>query len=211
MKYSCIIWDWNGTLLDDTEICMECVNDMLAKRNMPLLDIARYRSYVDTPIIRFYENVFDLNQVPFDTIVGEFTHSYGCRKATASLFPGSREILEKISSAGIRQIILSAANQNEIESFLSRFALEKYFDAVLGASDFRAESKTERAQNFFEKYEKGKRLVIGDTTHDFETAQALDADCILFSGGHQNRSTLEKTGARIIESLEELSDLTDLF
>ena len=44
MKYTTIAWDWNGTLLDDARICMECVNDMLRKRNMPVLDLETYRS-----------------------------------------------------------------------------------------------------------------------------------------------------------------------
>lgn len=211
MKYSCIIWDWNGTLLDDTGICMDCVNDMLRSREMELIDLERYRSYVDIPIIRFYEHIFDLKKVPFDTIVREFTQSYIRYENRVKLMQGAVSALDSVCRAGIPQIILSAANTAEINRLLSRFGLEKYFIAVLGASDFRAESKTERAEAFFGSNDNGRKLVIGDTTHDWETAEALKGECILFSGGHQNRKALEKTGAPIIDSLDELSDIIDLF
>ena len=29
MKYDVIFWDWNGTIIDDVEICMETVNSLL--------------------------------------------------------------------------------------------------------------------------------------------------------------------------------------
>ena len=49
----------------------------------------------------------------------------------------------------------------------------------------------------------GETLLIGDTVHDFEVAQSVGADCRLISGGHQNKKTLEKTGAVVYSSLNE--------
>ena len=83
MNYTTIAWDWNGTLLDDAYICMECVNDMLRKRNMDVLDLDTYRRLVETPIIKAYEHIFDLSVVTFDTIVKEFYDSYPRYAASA--------------------------------------------------------------------------------------------------------------------------------
>ena len=33
MKYTHILWDWNGTLLDDVMISIDCVNVLLKKMN----------------------------------------------------------------------------------------------------------------------------------------------------------------------------------
>ena len=38
-----VIWDWNGTLLNDVDICIESMNTMLKSRNMPLLTSDRSR------------------------------------------------------------------------------------------------------------------------------------------------------------------------
>jgi phosphoglycolate phosphatase len=37
MKYKHIVWDWNGTLLDDRWLCIEAINCVLKSRNMPLV------------------------------------------------------------------------------------------------------------------------------------------------------------------------------
>ena len=62
MKYKNILWDWNGTLIDDVGVALEAVNIMLERRSLPKINIGQYYSYVDTPIIRFYEKCFDMTK-----------------------------------------------------------------------------------------------------------------------------------------------------
>ena len=208
MKYTTIIWDWNGTLLDDAHICMECVNDMLRKRNMQILDLETYRSYVDNPIIKAYEHIFDLKVVTFDIIVKEFYESYPKYAEEAQLIPGARQLLEYFKDKGCRQIILTAAYTPDVIEYLCRFNIDKYFDAVLGSQDQLGGSKISRAL----EYAKGgdsltKMLVIGDTAHDAETADAIGADCILFAGGHQLERRLKATGKPVAKELMDIPAL----
>ena len=67
-KYKLIIWDWNGTLYADRDISLMTVNYILDKRGMPPITLEQYYSYVDTPITRFYEHLFDMSKVSFDEI-----------------------------------------------------------------------------------------------------------------------------------------------
>ena len=71
-----ILWDWNGTLADDGYASLLAVNDMLEKRSMPAITMEQYYQYIDTPISKFYEHLFDLNQVTMDTIAVEFAEGY---------------------------------------------------------------------------------------------------------------------------------------
>jgi len=209
MNYTTIAWDWNGTLLDDAAICMECVNDMLRKRNMSILDLPTYRSYVETPIIKSYEHIFDLTEVPFDTIVKEFYESYPRYMKDAHLVPGARQMLEYFKGKGCRQIIVTAAHTPEVLDFLCRFCIKNYFEAVLGSDNLQGGPKISWAMEYAKSgYLSDERLLmIGDTVHDAETADAIGADCILFSGGHQNPDRLEATGKPVIQSLLQLPDL----
>ena len=51
-----IIWDWNGTLLDDLDVSMEALNYVLEKENLPLvLDKEEYRKYFQFPVIEYYK------------------------------------------------------------------------------------------------------------------------------------------------------------
>ena len=209
MKYTTIAWDWNGTLLDDAHICMECVNDMLRKRNMPTLDLPTYRSYVDNPIIKAYEHIFDLKVVTFDIIVKEFYESYPKYIKDARLIPEAVPMLEFFKEKGCRQIIITAAHTPDVLEYLCKFGIKNYFDAVLGSHDFQGGSKISWAMEYAksENFSKGKLLVIGDTAHDAETAAAIGADCILFSGGHQCEEKLKATGKPVVKNLLEIKAL----
>lgn len=33
-----VVWDWNGTLLDDVEISRQVMNRMLSRRGLPVLE-----------------------------------------------------------------------------------------------------------------------------------------------------------------------------
>ena len=212
MKYTTIAWDWNGTLLDDAYICMECVNDMLRKRNMPVLDLPTYKSYVETPIVNSYKHIFDLNVVTFDTIVKEFYESYPKYVKDAELIPGARELLEYFREKGCRQIIVTAAHTPEVIEYLCKFGIKSYFDKVLGSEDFQGGPKISWALEYAKSgnLSKEKVLVIGDTAHDAETADAIGADCILFAGGHQIEARLRATGKPVVQRLSEIPGLIEL-
>ena len=203
MKYTTIAWDWNGTILDDAHICMECVNDMLRKRNMPVLDLPTYRSLVENPIIKAYEYIFDLKVVTFDIIVKEFYESYPKYVKEARMVPGSRQLLDFFKEKGCRQIIITAAHTPDVLEYLCKFGINNYFDAVLGSDDLQGGPKIRWALEYTknESFSKEKVLVIGDTAHDAETAAAIGADCILFSGGHQCEEKLRATGKPVVKSL----------
>ena len=125
-----VIWDWNGTLADDADASLLAVNDILDKRDMPPITMAQYYEYIDTPISRFYEHLFDLNEVPMSVISVEFAEGYA--RHFQGLHPGARELLQKLKDAGVDQIILSSNHLESTEAQLRRFGIRDYFSQVLG-------------------------------------------------------------------------------
>ena len=63
-----IIWDWNGTIVDDAGIALDAVNDMLREQHRPEITLEEYRNAMDTPILRFYEQFFDMKATDFNRI-----------------------------------------------------------------------------------------------------------------------------------------------
>jgi len=51
-------------------------------------------------------------------------------------------------------------------------------------------------------YEKQKKaLLIGDTLHDYEVAQALKVDCLLIAKGHQSEAILRTSAVPVLEDI----------
>ena len=73
MKYKHIIWDWNGTLVDDAWLCVEIMNTILNKRGYKLIDINEYRKYFTFPVKEYYIKLgFNFEIEPFEISGMEF-------------------------------------------------------------------------------------------------------------------------------------------
>lgn len=90
---------------------------------------------------------------------------------------------------------------------MGNFAISDYFDATLGLDDIYAASKVEIGKKYMAEHQIDRAVLIGDSTHDFEVADAIGADCILVSNGHQSAAMLEKCGVTVLENISELSSL----
>lgn len=209
IKPSCVFWDYNGTLIDDVGVALESVNDMLRKRDMPCIDLEQYQSYIDTPISKFYEHLFDLNEIPFDIIANEFAVGYEKHIGSDPVMDGAKELLAHFSDLGRFQAIISGSQQSVIESGAKRYGLYGYFDLISGADDHYVQSKVKRAERIAKSHCKSSDeiLVIGDCVQDFEVSRALGAQCILLTAGHQSRRDLQKTGAVVVDKLSDIKNI----
>ena len=87
------------------------------------------------------------------------------------------------------------------------FRIGEFFDEILGLPDILAASKIEIGQQYIARTEPSRVLVVGDTVHDKEVADALSADCVLVAAGHQDRQTLLGCGATVVDSLGDIAGL----
>lgn len=202
-----IIWDWNGTLADDAEASRLATNDILKNHGKPPITMAQYYEYIDTPISKFYEHLFDLNEVPMSVISEEFQIGYA--KYFKGLHSGVPELLALFNRMGVRQVILSSGNQNVILRDVKRLGILPYFEKILGADDLLAGSKLERGRAWVnaQKTAPENMVLIGDTLHDYDTAKAIGVSCILCAIGHQSERDLRTAGVPVVTAFSELRDL----
>ena len=186
MKYKNVVWDWNGTLLNDVKVGVNTLNDMLGRRGLPLLSVEDYKEKFGFPVIDFYDRVgFDMEKV--------------------GLNEGVREVLAGIQQTGVKQYVLSALREDLLQQMLRHFQIDSRFDRACGANDIYAAGKIERGQQMLQTCPivPEDTLMVGDTIHDAEVADALGFDCILFAGGHNNEERLQKK-APVIHRMREL-------
>lgn len=209
IKYTDIVWDFNGTVIDDVEAGIRSVNKMLSERGLKTIrDAEHYRSIFRFPIIEYYRSLgFDFEAEPYEVLAPIWVDEYLKNSKSSPLREGFLESLQSFGSLGLRQHILSATELGMLRSQLDSFEILEDFDEIYGLDNIHAHSKTELAKDFSRKHPESSVLFIGDTEHDYTTALIMNADCALVCGGHQSRETLEKCeGAVIFESIKELCD-----
>ncbi len=206
-QYNTIIWDWNGTLLNDVDECIETMNGLLKKRHIPLLDKASYKNIFGFPVIDYYEKLgFDFSTESWEDVAAEYMSGYHQREDSFSLYDDVTSTLKYFQEKGYKQYILSAMMQNSLVQMLSDYAIDNFFDGIYGLDNHYAEEKIALGKLFInnEKIHPENCLLIGDTIHDAEVAKALNTDCILISNGHQNSERLKQTGFEVVSCLSEL-------
>ena len=205
MKYKHIVWDWNGTLLDDLWLCIESINFVLESRGMPPVSKKSYKSIFTFPVIKYYECLgFDFSKEPFP--IPGFLDYYRNYFKKCNLHQNVHKVLAKNRNNGLTQSILSAGKQDSLIEWIAHHKIDHYFDAIIGIEDDEAEGKTNAGLNWLSKVNISKEeiLLIGDTTHDSEVAEQMGVQCVLVDIGHVSRERLLKTGHNVFESLQSL-------
>jgi len=204
LKYRYIIWDWNGTLLNDALVCRSVMNTLLHRRNLPVMSARRYESIFDFPVSVYYERLgFDFRQESFESLGSEFIAAYESKKSGCRLQPHARGILSKFHRTEIKQSILSAYRHDTLITILKDKNLHQYFDWVLGADDHYARGKAAQGAVLLNKISPpvNSTVMIGDTVHDFEVAGQIGVDCVLVYSGHQERKRLESCNCPVFDDL----------
>lgn len=188
-QYKHIIWDWNGTILDDVELSLTLINELLVKHDLPSITLAEYRNIFTIPVRNYYIRAgFDFTRLSFEVVGKMWMDEYEKRKYSCRLFDGITDVMEKIKEMQIGQSILSAYSQHTLEEMVEYFGLNKYFSHIVGLDNIYAASKVEQGKDLIKRIglKKGEVLLIGDTLHDLEVASEIGADCLLLTCGHQS-------------------------
>jgi len=202
-----IIWDWNGTLLNDVDYCVNTMNLLLADRNLPLLDTKKYREVFAFPVKEYYQTIgFDFTKEDFSIPAHQYIDLYNRGFDQCSLKESAVEVLRFFMTKNVRQFVLSAMEHKMLEETLNLKGIFHFFEGVAGLTDHYAISKVDQGKLLMKNFgiEKGKTWLIGDTIHDFEVADALGIHCILLADGHQSEKRLRNIGGVVVENIKQL-------
>ena len=205
-----ILWDWNGTLLDDTEAALATLNEMIAMRGGQPIGMEFYRDHFAFPVRPFYDKIGIIahDEDEWNGIAHEYHEVYG--RQPKKLNPLAVTALEMAKEAGCRQSIVSALRQDLLEADLARNGVTKYFERICGSDNLDGASKLDRArvllQTLSDTVPSGTHFVlIGDALHDKEVADALGIDCILCAQGSHAAWRLRAvapTGETLVDALK---------
>jgi len=207
MEYKHIIWDWNGTLLNDRWLCVDGINNGLKKRGLTTISEETYKKVFTFPVQDYYKNLgFNFEEEPFEVAGDEFVEYYSRQFHLTELHSECRLVLKKTYNLGITQSILSAGKHEFLIEWVKAHRLEKYFIKIVGIDNQYATGKTERGRYLINElpYRSNEIVMVGDTIHDSDVAESINVDCLLVEHGHVNFDRLQKTGRKVFANLDQV-------
>ncbi len=208
-----IFWDWNGTLLNDTHICIDAMNILLRERKKKELDEEVYRDIFTFPVRDYYVKAgFDFTEEPFEIPAIEFIENYDNMVRSAALFGDARQALETFKNEGYIQMILSAMQNEFLHDLVNNHQINHYFSRISGIDNHYASGKVDNARKLIAGLDgqSAEIIMIGDTVHDHEVGEELGIRVILVSRGHQSEERLKKTGREVAQNFDEVIKICPL-
>lgn len=200
--YASIIWDWNGTLIDDLELTLELIGQVCVAHGLEAPSVERHRDLFCFPVRDYYEALgVDLTRHCFEELTAKWLRRYNECLDRLTLFPETKPLLEYLSR-DTSQFILSALPQIYLDVVVERYELQNVFNGVYGLPHAKADCKLERGRELLRTHEVDRTscILVGDTAHDFEVAQELGIDILLVADGHQSYERLSRLTNRVIRS-----------
>lgn len=205
-SYETILWDWNGTLLNDAEMAQDITLQQLQREGLKELPREELQKQFCLPIINYYRRLgFNVEGDAFNKLAQYFVTTYEARYHELSLFKGTIELLESLSDR--RQFIISAADEKHLKEIVKQHDIHNFFTGVYGIENTHGACKKDRCMDLMADFslDPKKTLLVGDSTHDAEVAQEAGVDILLIADGFNHHTTLQALGVPVIKSRFSLS------
>jgi phosphoglycolate phosphatase len=205
-----VIWDFNGTLIDDVDLAVRSVNVQLKRRGLPQITVDRFRQVFRFPVEDYYRRIgLDPAAESMSELSAEFHEEYMRGLLGCPLHAGVLDVLERFKTDGARQFVLSAMEEEMLCSAIEHLGVGGYFAAIYGLSHLEGDSKISRGRDLMNDYGivPETTLLIGDTDHDAEVAEALGISVILIAQGYQSEARCRKTGRPVHRSVRALGEI----
>ena len=203
-----VIFDFNGTILDDLDLCFNILNKMLNMYNHPSITKERYLNIFTFPVIEYYKKAgFNFDKESFDELAPIFMDLYQPNSLKCKLHKGIIEFIKKWRNEGKKIVLLSASKRNLMIEQLQSFEIEDLFDEILGTGTINAVGKLDIAKDYLERnnVDASSTIMIGDTLHDDEVAEVLGIGSFLIAKGHQSKERLLKSKAIVLNDISEIN------
>ena len=205
-----IIWDFNGTLLSDAQLGVDCDNHVFDTLGLPRITMDDYRAHMTMPVRDFYTSLgVDLNVYKYETISRLWLDRFNRHAIAVGLVDGAMESIMRLKAKGFTQSILSASYEKSLMEQCKGLGLAQHMNMICGLGDESAQKKTDIGRKQLEKL--GLRgedcVLVGDMVADSELADVLGTHCVLVPWGHNSEERLKNTGRRVAHSFEEREEM----
>ncbi len=205
MEYKCVIWDWNGTLINDTDLCVHLTSLNLVDHGLSAISKERYQEAYQHPIIKMHEELGlkYADHTAFAERSRVWLERYEAARVDCELHTGAREILSTLKTRGVNQLVLSAHRHDLVMAALEHYGIREHFSSATGLTQGGGHGKIEVGLEIIKDlpYSRTEVIMVGDSCHDHEVAEALQVECHLIANGADSAKKLKATGRAVFDDL----------
>jgi phosphoglycolate phosphatase-like HAD superfamily hydrolase len=200
-----LVWDWNGTLLDDLPLVVSSTNAAFASVSAPALTAEAHRRAFRRPVAEFYAEVLGraLEEGEFGRLDKIFHDAYRLGLTSCALAIDAQTAMRGWTGT---QSLLSMWFHDELVPEVERRGLTALLARIDGlrstvGGDLKADHLARHLSEL--GVEGSSTVLIGDSVDDADAAAYVGARCVLYTGGFTDPSRLRAVGVPVADSLVE--------
>jgi phosphoglycolate phosphatase len=207
-RYSLIVFDWDGTLIDSASAITECIQ--LAARDMalPVPDRDTASHVIGLGLHDSLRHaVPSLPSEQYSEFVGLYRKHFLEREDAMRLFPGVRELLDELHGRGHWLALATGKSRQGLDRALEASGLGPLFSATRCGDETQPKPHPAMLLELMQQLvvEPGRALMIGDTSHDLAMAAAAGVDALAVAYGAHPGERLRALAPRAcVASIAEL-------
>lgn len=200
-----LVWDWNGTLLNDLDLVVACTNAAFAVAAGPIVSAEEHRRQFRRPIVDYYAEVLGraVSTDEFGRLDQVFHDAYRLGLATCALAADATHAMRDWTGS---QSLLSMWFHDELVPAVSQHGLTELLRRIDG---LRATIGGDRKAAHLAAHltalgiDGGSVVLVGDSIDDADAAESVGARCVLYTGGFTDPDRLRASGHPVADSLTE--------
>lgn len=215
-KYSCVLFDLDGTLTDSGRGIINGVRYALEKFGIQESDQAKLNEFIGPPLTDSLTHLYGFSEADARKGVVFYREYYGEKGIFENaVYDGIEANLDLLKGAGVRLFVATGKPENYMKRVLEHFNLSRFFEFSAGSDEQETRLKKHEIISYLIKtrsLEKqaaaGSVLMIGDRKHDVIGAKTNKIPCAGALWGYGSAEELTSSGATFL--LKTPNDLASL-
>ncbi len=209
-KFELLVFDWDGTLMDSAASIAESLQAACAELDLPVPSMTQARHVIGLGLTDAMKYLLpDLPRAEYAKVVDRYRVHFLRRDGGTTLFPGAATMIRELHGAGFLLAVATGKSRRGLDRALAATGVGEYFHTTRCADEGFAKPHPGMLQAVMENLmaTPAATLMIGDTTHDLEMAQAAGVAALAVSyGAHEREALVRQQPLAIIDTPPALHD-----
>jgi phosphoglycolate phosphatase len=196
VKYSLIVFDWDGTLIDSAGTIVRCIQDTARDLGLEVPDRERASHVIGLGLHDSLRHaVPGLPAERYLEFAAAYRKHFLAGEDAMLLFPGILDLLDRLSKERLLAIA-TGKSRKDLDRALESENLGRFFSGSRCADETNPKPHPAMLFELMEEFSisKTKTLMIGDTSHDLEMARAAGVDALAVTYGAHPEKGLRACG-----------------
>lgn len=195
-KYSVLIFDWDGTLMDSKAQIVNCMQAAINELQLEPRSNEQISDIIGLGLNEAIHALYsDITQTKINKIAQAYREYFLFKDKTPSpLFDGVIDVLKKLKKSGYELAIATGKSRRGLDKGLSETDLHQFFPITRCADETRSKPHPQMLEEILTDYniEPQQALMIGDSEYDLQLAHNANVDGLAVSYGVHNLLRLLK-------------------